>query len=101
MRFPERYYTAIAIEDVAPVIRRFGGIDAEGVLRVPRDMVVPIQKELIRLRCPGVKVLANDRATSMTPDDYLGQAQAAKKRLEEKKFEKRFIAAEEQMRRAR
>ncbi len=101
MKFPERYYTAIAVQDVAPVIRRFGGTAAEGVLRVPRDMKSPIEKELARLGCPGVKVLANDRATSAGPEDYEDAARIAKQSRDKQKAEQQMIAGEELMRRAR
>jgi hypothetical protein len=101
MKFGERYYTAIAVSDVAPVIRRFGDQVAKGVLRVPRDMVGPIQKELVRLRCQGVKVLPNDRTTSATPDDYHDQAVATRREINKKKHEQRMIAEDDRMRKSR
>ena len=101
MRFAERYYDAISVEDVKDVFRRFGGIQAEGVLRVPRDMVVPIQRELVRLRCPGVKVVPNDRRTSTDVEDEMGKAREVRAEMDRKKAERKLIEQEERLRKAR
>jgi hypothetical protein len=99
----DMYYNAISVNDVAPIVRRWGdmGLKDGGIFRVPRDMVFPVQQELKRLRCTSIKVIPNDMATSKTPDDYLGRAREARKDIDARNREKKLIEQEEKLRRAR